>query len=117
LGPAIHAALANKSISKISSGFGSHVLVVTSKFITPINLNVRYVDQFRAPIQIVVMIILGDGDVYGWGRNIKGELGDSTTQSYSTAIKIERSIFAGEAIIDAAAGREHSLFLTGMRAQ
>lgn len=51
--------------------------------------------------------------MYGWGRNIKGELGDSTTQSHATAIKIDSPLFEGERIIDVSAGREHSLFLTG----
>lgn len=59
------------------------------------------------------LINIGDGEVYGWGRNIKGELGDSTTQSHATAIRINNTLFEGERIIDVSAGREHSLFLTG----
>ncbi|MFC6154632.1 RCC1 domain-containing protein [Nocardioides yefusunii] len=53
-----------------------------------------------------------DGNVYAWGDNTYGQLGDSTTTSRQTPVATRRgSIPGGVAVTAIAAGRNHSLAL------
>ena len=52
-----------------------------------------------------------DGEVYGWGRNEKGQLGLGDTKDRKCPTKIKD--INGYKVVKAATGKNHSLFLTG----
>ena len=76
-------ALAGKSVTFMAAGF-SHSLAVTS-----------------------------DGQLFGWGVNFNGELGDGTTTDRLTAVPLSTTgPLAGKRVVALAAGQDHSLAVT-----
>lgn len=57
--------------------------------------------------------VASDGDLYTWGYNYNGQLGDGTQSSRSTPKRIELpGLAAGERVAQIATGTQHSLALT-----
>ncbi|MFM2141899.1 MAG: hypothetical protein RLZZ476_443, partial [Verrucomicrobiota bacterium] len=75
--------LLGKTVSKLSLG-GYHILVLTT-----------------------------DGLLFGWGRNMRGQIGDGTSGvNRSTPVAVDRTgVLAAKTITDISAGYEHSLAL------
>ncbi|WP_033498862.1 hypothetical protein, partial [Bifidobacterium coryneforme] len=50
-----------------------------------------------------------DGNLYAWGSNTNGQLGDGTTSQHTTPVTISRPNGAGDGFtwVQAAAGRTH----------
>lgn len=73
-------------------------------------LDVKVVSVSSSPCSVHVFAISDAGQVYGWGRNNKGQLGlgDTNERKCPTLIKE----LTGYKIIAVATGKGHSLFLT-----
>jgi alpha-tubulin suppressor-like RCC1 family protein len=52
-----------------------------------------------------------NGNVYSWGYNSSGQLGDGSTSQKTTPVLVNTSTFAGNKIIQISAGGSHSLAL------
>ncbi|MEK7954162.1 RCC1 domain-containing protein [Luteolibacter soli] len=75
--------LAGKTVTAISCGY-SHALAVTS-----------------------------EGEVYAWGANTSGQLGDATANSSSSPVMVDMSgALAGKTVVKIRAGLRHSLAVT-----
>ncbi len=58
------------------------------------------------------LALCSDSQVYAWGRNDYGQLGDTTTTNSSRPVAVDTSgALAGKTVVAVAAGNEHSLAL------
>src|SRR5262249_45753631 len=56
------------------------------------------------------LAISGDGEVWGWGSNVAGQLGDGTNQNRSEPVRM--LLPAGTRAVSISAGEDHSLVCT-----
>ncbi|MEI7908405.1 MAG: cadherin-like beta sandwich domain-containing protein [Verrucomicrobiota bacterium] len=58
------------------------------------------------------LAVCGDGSLAAWGRNLEGQLGNTTTTNSAVAVAVNTAgVLAGKFVISAAAGEGHSLAL------
>jgi alpha-tubulin suppressor-like RCC1 family protein len=82
---------------------------------TPMRLaaldDVRIVKVASGPASAHCLAIADDGRVFSWGRNEKGQLGLGHIKDRKCPSVIKE--LADRVVVDVAAGRNHSLFVTG----
>lgn len=73
--------------------------------------DVDVVGVYSGPCSVHSFAVTADGEVYAWGRNEKGQLGIGHAMDRKTPTLVEG--LKDKFIVQAACGRNHSLFLTG----
>jgi len=58
-----------------------------------------------------VLILTSTGNMYSWGANMYGQLGDGTTQQSSTPKSVNTSYFGGKSVAEISVGSYHSVVL------
>ena len=60
------------------------------------------------------MVLTSDGNLYSWGKNNYGQIGDGTTNNYNlaVAVKTEGTPMAGKKVVDFSISNEHTVALT-----
>jgi len=59
-----------------------------------------------------VLILTSTGNLYSWGANMYGQLGDGTTQQSSTPVPVNTSFLVGKTVAEISVGSYHSVVLT-----
>lgn len=63
--------------------------------------------------EIHCMALTSDGQVYAWGSNLYGQLGDSTNSNRGTSVAVNTAgVLAGKTVVAIGTGRFHSLAVT-----
>jgi alpha-tubulin suppressor-like RCC1 family protein len=57
------------------------------------------------------VVILNDGDVWAWGYNAFGQLGDGTTTDRNSPVRVQTSAWGGVAALQASCGFRHTTVL------